>query len=265
MTEPVHRRAVIAAGLASAAAAPALARAQSTSAGPDYGDAPASGVRPQYDRYDPQGAAKSYDPSVDAYDPSRDPRNVAPASAYPPARAAPLPPPDQRPYYPAQPRAETYSRDEIVNSVSDFFGVTAEAAGGAVERIFREQGRPTGYIAGEEFAGAFIGGLRYGKGLLYMKRRPTEQVYWQGPSIGWDFGGNGSRVFTLCYNLQYPDAIYRRFPGVEGSAYFIGGIGVNYQRADSITLAPMRAGVGLRLGANVGYLAYSRKRQWFPF
>ena len=98
-----------------------------------------------------------------------------------------------------------------------------------------------------------------------MKRRPPETVYWQGPSIGWDFGGNGSRSFTLCYNLQYPDAIYRRFPGVEGTVYVIGGIGVNYQRADEITLAPMRAGLGLRLGANVGYLAYSRRRQWFPF
>ena len=299
MTESPHRRAVIAAGLASAAAAPALARAQTAPAGPDYGDAPATAVRPQYDRYDPQGApgaaARPYDPAVDAYDPSRDPRAAAatqPSGAYPPVQgaypqntypqggypqggypqspypqgdAAPLPPPGQRPDYPAQTRADTYSRDEIVNSVSDFFGVTAEAAGGAIERIFRDQGRPTGYIAGEEVSGAFIGGLRYGKGLLYMKRRPREQVYWQGPSVGWDFGGNGSRTFTLCYNLQYPDAIYRRFPGVEGSAYFIGGIGVNYQRADTITLAPMRAGVGLRLGANVGYLAYSRKRQWFPF
>ena len=192
------------------------------------------------------------------------PQGGYPQGGYPQNGAPPLAPPDQ-PYYPARPRADTYSRDEIVNSVSDFFGVTAEAAGGAIERIFRDQGRPTGYIAGEEVSGAFIGGLRYGKGLLYMKRQPTEQVYWQGPSVGWDFGGNGSRTFTLCYNLQYPDAIYRRFPGIEGSAYFIGGIGVNYQRADTITLAPMRAGVGLRLGANVGYLAYSRKRQWFPF
>ncbi|MBE7218828.1 MAG: DUF1134 domain-containing protein [Caulobacteraceae bacterium] len=278
MTEPVRRRALIAAGLASAAA-PALVRAQTAPAG---GDAPATAIRPQYDRYDSQGNARTYDPSVDAYDPARDPRSTAeppgayappPASYAPPSDeaypyrrpAAPLPPPDARPTYPAAPRAETYSRDEIVNSVSDFFGVTAEAAGSAVERIFRDQGRPTGYIAGEEIAAAFIGGLRYGKGLLYMKRRPTEQVYWQGPSVGWDFGGNGSRTFTLCYNLQYPDAIYRRFPGIEGSAYFIGGIGVNYQRADTITLAPMRAGVGLRLGANVGYLAYSRRRQWFPF
>ena len=175
-----------------------------------------------------------------------------------------LPPPGADPQYPAATRAETYSRDEIVNSVSDFLGVTAEAAGGAVERVFAQNGRPTAYIAGEEGAGAFVFGLRYGKGLLYMKGRQPITVYWQGPSVGWDFGGNGSRCFTLCYNLQYGDAIYRRFPGVEGSAYFIGGIGVNYQRADDITLAPMRAGVGLRLGANVGYLSYSRTRHLIP-
>jgi hypothetical protein len=98
-----------------------------------------------------------------------------------------------------------------------------------------------------------------------MKERHRQEVYWQGPSIGWDFGGNASRVFTLCYNLQYPDMIYRRFPGVEGTAYFIGGLGVNYQRAEDITLAPIRAGVGLRLGANLGYLSYSRERHASPF
>ena len=90
------------------------------------------------------------------------------------------------------------------------------------------------------------------------------EVFWQGPSVGWDLGGNASRVFTLCYDLQYPDAIFRRFPGVEGTAYLIGGLGVNYQRADGITLAPIRAGVGLRLGANVGYLSYSRQRELLP-
>jgi hypothetical protein len=175
-----------------------------------------------------------------------------------------LPSPDPAPRYPAGTKAETFSRDEIVNSVSDFMGVTAEAAGAAVERVFADNGRPTGYIAGEEVSGAFIGGLRYGKGLLYMKNRPSQRVFWQGPSVGWDFGGNGSRCFTLCYNLQYADAIYRRFPGVEGSAYLVGGLGVNYQRADDITLAPIRAGLGLRLGANVGYLSYSRARHWIP-
>jgi hypothetical protein len=134
-----------------------------------------------------------------------------------------------------------------------------------IERAFRDNGRPTGYIAGEEGSGAIGVGLRYGRGLLYMKGKDTQEVFWQGPSVGWDWGGNASRVFTLCYNLQYPDAIFRRFPGVEGTAYLVGGLGVNYQRADTITLAPIRAGVGLRLGANVGYLAYSRQRNILPF
>jgi len=165
----------------------------------------------------------------------------------------------------AEEASPTYSSDEIVRATSDFLGVTAEAAGAAVERIFRENGKPTGYIAGEEASAAISVGLRYGRGLLYMKEKPTQEVFWQGPSIGFDMGGNASRVFTLCYDLHYPDMIYRRFPGVEGSAYMIGGLGVNYQRADGITLAPIRAGVGLRLGANVGYLSYSRKRHIWPF
>ena len=162
-------------------------------------------------------------------------------------------------------QVETYSRDELVNAVSDFLGVTAEAAGGMIERVFKDNGRPTSYIAGEEASAAIAVGLRYGRGLMYMKNQPRQEVFWQGPSVGWDVGGNGSRVFTLCYNLQYPDAIFRRFPGVEGTAYFVGGMGVNYQRADGITLAPVRAGVGLRLGANIGYLSYSRERHFFPF
>ena len=165
---------------------------------------------------------------------------------------------------PAPTAAEPYSDDELVNRVSDFLGVTAESAGAAIERAFKDNGRPTGYIAGEEGSAAFVVGVRYGRGLLYMKNRPTQEVFWQGPSVGFDAGGNASRVFTLCYNLQYPDAIFRRFPGVEGTAYFIGGLGVNYQRAEDITLAPIRAGVGLRLGANMGYLSYSRRRNWLP-
>lgn len=174
------------------------------------------------------------------------------------------PPPSNGATGPNGQAAQTYSADELVRNVSDFFGVTAENAGALIEKLFKENGRPTAYIAGTEGSGAFFLGLRYGKGLMYMKDRPQTEVYWQGPSGGFDFGANASRVFTLCYQLEYPDAIYRRFPGVEGSAYLIGGLGVNYQRADGITLAPIRAGVGLRLGASVGYLAYSRQRNMIP-
>jgi hypothetical protein len=196
--------------------------------------------------------------------PDMAPGATPPAQDYAPAPNAQVAPP-MGGDYPGPRPAETFSREEIAGAVSDFMGVTAEAAGGAIERIFRDHGRPTGYIAGEEASGAFTVGARYGRGLLYMKNRASQELFWRGLSLGWDLGGNASRVFTLCYNLQYPDAIYRHFPGVEGSAYLVGGMGVNYQRAEDITLAPIRAGVGLRLGANVGYLAYSRKRNWLPF
>ncbi|MBC6982938.1 DUF1134 domain-containing protein [Caulobacter sp. 17J80-11] len=163
--------------------------------------------------------------------------------------------------------APVYSEAEIVRAGSNFLGVTAEALGGVIERVFSDYGdRPTGYIAGEEGSAALTVGLRYGEGLLYMAGGAQPQkTYWQGPSIGWDVGGNAARVFTLCYGLYHPEAIYRRFPGVEGSAYLVGGLGVNYQNADGIILAPIRAGVGVRLGASVGYLAYSRKRNILPF
>jgi hypothetical protein len=200
------------------------------------------------------------------------------SSQLPPAqpRGEAPPPPNSTPSYrTAGPSGDTsgkpdvaqttYSEDEIVHGVSDFLGVTAESAGGAVERVFKSNGRPTAYIAGEEGSGAIAVGARYGRGLLYMKGREPVEVFWRGPSIGWDFGGNASRVFTLCYNLEEPKDIFQRFPGVEGSAYFIGGLGVNYQRTEGMVLAPIRAGVGFRLGANVGYLAYSRKRNYIPF
>ncbi len=161
--------------------------------------------------------------------------------------------------------ADTYSQEEVVEAVSDFFGVTAEAAAAVVERVFSDLGRPVGYVAGEEVAAALGVGLRYGEGQLTLRNGRHEHVYWQGPSIGFDTGGNASRVFVLIYHMNDPDQIFRRFPGVEGSAYFVGGMGVNYQRADNITLAPIRSGVGLRAGANVGYLAYSRRRNWLPF
>jgi len=181
------------------------------------------------------------------------------------ALAQPAGGPEHAPEYPTGNKADTYSRDELVNKASDFFGVGAEAVGAVITKAFQDNGQPTGYIAGEEGSAAITVGLRYGKGLLYMKGHEAETVYWQGPSIGWDLGGNASRVFTLSYNIQRPDEIFQRFPGVEGTAYFVGGVGVNYQRSDDITLAPIRTGVGFRLGANIGYLAYSRKRRILPF
>jgi hypothetical protein len=168
---------------------------------------------------------------------------------------------------PAFASEDTYSEDEIVHAAGNFFGAGAEGLATVVRHAFADNGRPNGYIKGNEGSGAIGVGLRYGNGEMTLKHFGDSQrrVYWRGPSVGFDTGGNASKVFTLIYNMTEPDQIYRRFPGVEGSAYFIGGVGVNYQRADGITLAPMRAGVGLRLGANIGYLAYSRERHILPF
>jgi hypothetical protein len=160
---------------------------------------------------------------------------------------------------------QTYSQNEIVQAASDFFGTTTAAVAKAVERIFAEQGLPDAYIKGDEGSGAFVVGLRYGSGWLIRKGRPPMKVYWQGPSIGFDVGANASKCFTLVYNLRRADRLFQKFPGVEGSYYFIAGIGVNYQRASGITLAPMRTGVGLRAGVNAGYLTYTREQSLNPF
>jgi hypothetical protein len=160
---------------------------------------------------------------------------------------------------------ETFSQNEIVQSGANFFGVTTEAFAKAVQHVFADQGLPDAYIKGDEGSGAFVVGLRYGSGWLIRKNHEPIKVYWQGPSVGFDVGGNASKSFTLIYNLRSPDRLFQKFPGVDGSFYFVAGIGVNYQRADEITLAPMRTGVGLRAGANVGYLTYTRKESLNPF
>ncbi len=165
-----------------------------------------------------------------------------------------------------QPDDNTYSRDEVVAAGQRFFGVGAAGLATVVERVFEDLGRPTGYIQGDEGSGAAGVGVRYGRGRLRLKaHNGTTRVYWQGPSIGVDAGGNAAKVFTLCYNLTDPAQLFERYPGVEGSAYYVGGVGVTYQRRDHITLAPIRVGVGLRLGASIGYLHYTRRRRVIPF
>lgn len=161
--------------------------------------------------------------------------------------------------------AQSYNESELVAAVSTHLGVTSESAASAIERLFKDRGRPTGYITGEEGGGALTIGARYGKGTLWMKDGRTQQVYWQGPTIGFDAGAEAGKVFTLVYGLEDPVSVYQRFPGVDGSAYLVAGMSVNYQRANGITLAPIRTGVGLRLGANVGYTSYTRKRSILPF
>lgn len=166
---------------------------------------------------------------------------------------------------PAEDPADQFTENEIVQAASSFFGMTTEAVAKAVQKVFSERGLPDAYIKGEEGSGAFVVGLRYGSGWLIRKRHKPMKVYWQGPSVGFDVGGNVSKNFTLVYNLRRADRLFQKFPGVEGSYYFIAGIGVNYQRADDITLAPMRTGVGLRAGVNAGYLTYTREHTLNPF
>lgn len=164
----------------------------------------------------------------------------------------------------SQSEAETYNENEVVAAISTHLGVTSESAATAIERLFKDRGRPVGYITGEEGGGALTIGARFGKGTLWMKDGQSMPIYWQGPTIGFDVGAEAGKVFTLVYGLNDMDDIYRRFPGVDGSAYLVGGMAVNYQRTNGITLAPVRTGVGLRLGANVGYTRYTRKRS-LPF
>ncbi len=160
---------------------------------------------------------------------------------------------------------ETYTPEEISLAGHRLFGKTTRGLAEAIAYVFQNQGEPTAYIVGEEGSGAFVGGLRYGEGTIYYKNGTRQKIYWQGPSVGWDFGGNGSRTMVLVYNSESPGDLYSRFGGVEGSAYFIGGLGVNFQKRGEIVLAPIRTGVGLRLGANIGYLKYSGKPKWNPF
>ncbi|ADE14606.1 conserved hypothetical protein [Nitrosococcus halophilus Nc 4] len=160
---------------------------------------------------------------------------------------------------------ETYSEETIIDAASEFFGKTTKALAQAIEKVFEEQGRPNGYITGTEGGGAIGVGLRYGEGVLHTKRGGRNKVYWQGPSVGFDFGGNLSKVFTLVYHLGDIDDLFQRIPGVDGSLYLVGGISVNYQQTGDLILAPIRTGVGWRAGASIGYVHYTRKKSWIPF
>lgn len=159
----------------------------------------------------------------------------------------------------------TYDEDSILKAATDFFGATTEGLAKVIEKAFKEQGRPNAYIKGEEAGAAITVGLRYGDGELITKAGGSARVYWAGPSIGFDLGANAAKVFTLVYRLPQIGAIYQRFPGVDGSLYYIGGAGINYQRLNGITLAPIRLGVGLRAGASVGYIHYRREKSINPF
>lgn len=161
--------------------------------------------------------------------------------------------------------ANEYSAQEIVDSGHRFFGATSGGLATAVEKVFASYGLPNGYVLGEEGSGAFVGGLTYGEGTLYTKNAGDHKLFWQGPSLGFDFGGQGSRTMMLVYNLDSVNGLYHRFAGVAGSAYVVAGVGFNVLKHDNMLLVPVRTGVGARLGVNVGYLKVTGKPTWNPF
>jgi hypothetical protein len=159
----------------------------------------------------------------------------------------------------------SYNSNELIDSGHQFFGSASRGLALALQEAIRRWGEPNGYILGQEASGAFFGGLRYGEGKLFTRNAGERRIFWQGPSIGFDVGGEGSRTMMLVYNMPFTDALYKRFVGIDGSAYFIGGFGVTAAAADEMVVVPIRAGVGARLGVNMGYLKFTPEPTWNPF
>jgi hypothetical protein len=158
-----------------------------------------------------------------------------------------------------------FSNNELVNAGHQFFGTVSQGLATVIEKAVSNWGQPNGYVLGQEAGGAIVAGLRYGDGTLYTKNAGDLRVYWQGPSVGFDWGGDGARTMMLVYNLPRTDAVYQRFAGIDGSAYFIGGFGMTALTANNIVVVPIRSGVGFRLGANIGYLKFTPNATWNPF
>lgn len=207
--------------------------------------------------------APAYPPAASPYPPSAAPSYRPPAAApYSPPPAAPAPAYTQRP---APPRDDQFSPRELIEAGHRFFGGVSRGLALIVQRAGSQWGEPNGYILGEEAGGAFVGGLRYGDGTLYTKNAGDRRVFWEGPTVGFDAGADGARTMMLVYNLPRTDAIFDRFGGIDGSAYFVGGLGMTALTARDIVLVPIRTGVGLRLGANLGYLKFTARPTWNPF
>ena len=159
----------------------------------------------------------------------------------------------------------TYEKEDLITAAEGTFGKGAKGLAGMIESILKKQGRPNAYIAGREAAGAFVVGLRYGSGILSHKVAGDQKVFWTGPSVGFDVGGDATKVFVLVYNLYDTEDLYRRFPGGEGRLYFIGGFSATYLRRGDVVLIPVRLGVGWRAGVNAGYMKFSHTARWVPF
>jgi hypothetical protein len=165
----------------------------------------------------------------------------------------------------AQERPIPYSSDDIVISGHKFFGSLSKGLAEVVEAATKQWGKPNGYILGQEAGGAFAAGLRYGEGILYTRNAGDRHVFWQGPSIGFDAGGDGDRTMILVYNLPAKNAVFQRFGGIDGSAYFVGGFGMTALASNDVVLVPIRTGIGARFGVNIGYLKFTDRPTWNPF
>jgi hypothetical protein len=215
-------------------------------------------IRPQAQPA-PAPAPMPGDPSVDSA--------FEDYAAPPAGDVAPLPEQGAAPAPAATPSAtaSTYGEDDLIGAAEGVFGKGAEGLAKLIEDLLKKQGEPNGYIVGREAGGAFIVGARYGSGTLHHKVEGTQQVYWTGPSIGFDAGANAANTFVLVYNLYDSEDLFKRFPAGEGQAYFVGGLHASYLRRGDIVLIPIRVGAGLRLGVNAGYMKFSKKQRWLPF
>lgn len=185
----------------------------------------------------------------------------APAQQNPEAAATTTPIPTTLPTSGSQ----TYQKDDLIGAAEGVFGKGAQGLAQMIQDLLAKQGEPNGYIVGREASGAFVVGLRYGSGKLFHKVEGEREVYWTGPSIGLDTGGNAARSFVLVYNLYDTQDLYKRFPAGEGNAYMVGGLTASYLRRGDVVLIPIRMGVGMRLGVNAGYMKFTEKRKWLPF
>jgi hypothetical protein len=189
----------------------------------------------------------------------------APASAPTPAPAAGMTTDPESGIATPDPSTATYQESDVFAAAEGAFGKGAEGLAKLLEKALKEQGRPNAYIIGREAGAAFAVGLRYGSGTMYHKVEGEQPVYWTGPSIGFDIGGNGGKVFVLVYNLFDSQELFRRFPAAEGNLYAVGGFTASYLRRGDVVLIPIRLGVGWRAGVNVGYMSFSKTSKWLPF
>ena len=188
-----------------------------------------------------------------------------PDVALAPPAPAPAPPSPSSAPEPAAPQEDGYTIDEIRAASAGFFGQVSANLGSVIEHVFHKAGRPTGYVLGTEGGGALLAGVRYGKGTLYLRSGGTQPIFWHGPSLGVDVGGEGSKALFLIYKMGPPESLYSTFTGIDGSAYLVGGVGVTLVTNGSVIIAPIRSGLGLRLGANVGYIRFTAQPTWNPF